>query len=65
MGLETNVSIPLETELAQRRLELRGQARQATVAIEVVDPQQPTAAAVACAQVAAGGRQQRAEVQWP
>ena len=62
MGLEANISIPLEAELLQRCLELPGQPRQATVTIEVVDPEQPAATLVARVQVAAGSGQQRAEV---
>ncbi len=59
VGLEVDASIPLEPEYLQRGQKLRGQAGIASLAIEIVDAQEPAAAAAADAQVAAGGGQQR------
>jgi hypothetical protein len=63
--LELGISIPLEAERLEHPLELVGKTSNRAFAIEVVDPEQPTSALVARAQVAASGCQQRSEVQWP
>ena len=60
--LEMNVSIPFESKRSQDLRNLIRELRRATVPIEIVDPQQPTPTAMPCAQVAAGGGQQRAQV---
>src|SRR5262245_58404436 len=61
--LEIDASIPFEAEPVERREELIRETRDAALAVEIVDPDQPAAGGVTCAQVAAGGSQQRAEVQ--
>ena len=60
--LEINASIPLESKRSQDLRNLIRELRRATVPIEIVDPQQPTSTAVPCAQITAGGGQQRAQV---
>ena len=60
--LEINVSIPFESKRSQDPRNLIRKFRRAAVPIEIVDPQHPTPVAMPCAQVAAGGGQQRAQV---
>jgi hypothetical protein len=57
--LEFDVSIPLEAKGGERSLEFVSHAGDAAIAIEVLNPEKPTAPLAAHAEVAAGGRQQR------
>ena len=43
IGLEMNISIPFEAKTLERALELIREARKGPLAIEIVNPQQPTA----------------------
>lgn len=61
--LEINASIPLESKSFQRSRKLCRQIGHAALAVEIVDAQQPAAAATADAQVAAGGCQQRSKME--
>jgi hypothetical protein len=63
IGLEMNISIPFEPKTLERLLELIREAGEGPRVIEIVNPKLPTARVVACAQVAAGGSQQRAQVE--
>ena len=63
IGLELNASIPLESECSECPWYGIGKAGLAASLVEVIDPEEPAAALVARAQVAAGGCQQRAQVQ--
>jgi len=56
-------SVPFEAKAVEDRLEFVSEPRDGAVAVEIVDSQQPFTAPVPDAQVAAGGGQQRAEVQ--
>jgi hypothetical protein len=55
IGLEMNISIPFESKILERVLELVREARKGPFAIQIVNPQLPAPGVVACAQVAAGG----------